>query len=129
MIDENFTCTSVRAKPKGFAAYLNRWRLRRGSCFLGSCFLLMFIMQTGLTWGPLVDNQFEHLSVKDGLSHNSVNCILQDREGFLWFGTNDGLNKYDGYVFTVLQPDPAKPNASFRNNRIGGMCEGRGNRL
>ena len=43
-----------------------------------------------------IANQFDHLSVKDGLSNNSVNCILQDREGFMWSGTNDGLDKYDG---------------------------------
>ncbi len=44
---------------------------------------------------------FEHISVEHGLSQSSVNCILQDDKGFLWFGTNDGLNKYDGYSFTV----------------------------
>ncbi|RYF47160.1 MAG: hypothetical protein EOO39_48725, partial [Cytophagaceae bacterium] len=37
-----------------------------------------------------IANQFDHLSVKDGLSNNSVNCILQDREGFIWLGTNEG---------------------------------------
>ncbi len=74
-------------------------------------------------------NHFEHLSVKDGLSNNSVNCILQDREGFIWFGTNDGLNKYDGYTFTVLQADLDKPDQSFQNNRISGLCEDHKNRL
>ncbi|WP_338873788.1 two-component regulator propeller domain-containing protein [Spirosoma sp. SC4-14] len=74
-------------------------------------------------------NTFEHLSVKDGLSNNSVNCILQDREGFMWFGTNDGLNKYDGYAFTALKPDPGNPMHSFRNNQISGFCEGNNNHL
>ena len=74
-------------------------------------------------------NNFEHLSVKDGLSNNSVNCILQDREGYLWFGTNDGLNKYDGYKFTALQADLNNPNRSLQHNVISGLCEDRKNRL
>jgi signal transduction histidine kinase/ligand-binding sensor domain-containing protein len=48
--------------------------------------------------------QFQHLSLKDGLSQNSVYCILQDHQGFFWFGTQDGLNRYDGYEFTVYRP-------------------------
>ncbi|MBD2702040.1 response regulator [Spirosoma sp. BT702] len=79
--------------------------------------------------GKSIVNQFEHLSVKDGLSDNSVNCILQDREGFMWFGTNDGLNKYDGYNFTVLKSDPNDPQHSFQNDLLSGLCEDHANRL
>lgn len=43
--------------------------------------------------------KFKHLSTKDGLSQSSVIAILQDRKGYLWFGTRDGLNKYDGSKF------------------------------
>jgi hypothetical protein len=50
--------------------------------------------------------KFERISVAHGLSHSTVNCILQDRYGFMWFGTDDGLNKYDGYSFTVYRHDP-----------------------
>lgn len=77
---------------------------------------------------PII-NQFEHLSVKDGLSNNSVNCLLQDREGYMWFGTNEGLNKYDGNTFTVWQPDPGNPTHSFQNSHITGLCEDHSNRL
>jgi diguanylate cyclase (GGDEF)-like protein len=45
--------------------------------------------------------RFTHLSVDDGLSQSSVLQILQDRKGLLWFGTQEGLNRYDGYRFTV----------------------------
>src|ERR1035437_9208923 len=38
---------------------------------------------------------FEHLDINSGLSQNHVRCILQDSQGFMWFGTSDGLNKYD----------------------------------
>jgi diguanylate cyclase (GGDEF)-like protein len=47
--------------------------------------------------------RFERISVSHGLSHNTVYSILQDRQGFLWFGTEDGLNRYDGYNFKVLR--------------------------
>ena len=53
--------------------------------------------------------RFERLSIEQGLSQNSVKCILQDNKGFMWFGTQDGLNKYDGYNFTIYKPDPDDP--------------------
>jgi len=49
---------------------------------------------------------FEHLTVEDGLPENSVRCILQDHLGYMWFGTQNGLVKYDGYNMTVYQPEP-----------------------
>ena len=50
--------------------------------------------------------RFEHIGIEDGLSQSTFTVILQDRNGFLWFGTEDGLNRYDGYTFTVFKPDP-----------------------
>src|SRR5687768_9612567 len=49
---------------------------------------------------------FRHLTIADGLSQNAVSAILQDRRGFMWFGTKDGLNRYDGYQFNVYRHDP-----------------------
>lgn len=46
---------------------------------------------------------FKHLEVSDGLSNNSVNTIFKDRDGFMWFGTTTGLNRYDGYTFKIYQ--------------------------
>jgi ligand-binding sensor domain-containing protein/signal transduction histidine kinase len=46
--------------------------------------------------------KFEHLSIEDGLSQSVVFSILQDRNGYIWFGTQDGLNRYDGIDFTVF---------------------------
>ncbi|UFH53580.1 two-component regulator propeller domain-containing protein [Spirosoma sp. KNUC1025] len=85
--------------------------------------------RTSIAQNQPVINQFDHLSVKDGLSNNSVNCILQDREGFMWFGTNDGLNKYDGYTFTTLKSSVNESAHSFQNNQIMGFCEDHKNRL
>jgi len=54
---------------------------------------------------------FEHISVEQGLSQSTVHCILQDRKGFLWFGTDAGLNRYDGFRFQVFHPEKGQANA------------------
>lgn len=53
--------------------------------------------------------RFDHLSVVDGLSQNSVNDIYQDSEGYMWFATQDGLNRFDGYEFTQYMEDGSIP--------------------
>jgi ligand-binding sensor domain-containing protein/signal transduction histidine kinase len=55
--------------------------------------------------------RFDHISIEQGLSQSSVRVIFQDRRGFLWFGTEDGLNRYDGYTFKIYKPDPDVPNS------------------
>lgn len=59
--------------------------------------------------------RFKHLSINDGLSQNAVFSISQDRDGFMWFGTKDGLNKFDGYSFTVYYHEPNNPNSISAN--------------
>ncbi|HEV9036017.1 MAG TPA: two-component regulator propeller domain-containing protein, partial [Puia sp.] len=49
---------------------------------------------------------FRHLQVENGLSNNAVICSLQDNRGFLWFGTKDGLDRFDGYSFKIFRNDP-----------------------
>ena len=52
------------------------------------------------------DIKFEYLTPDEGLSHSTVESILQDKVGFMWFGTASGLNKYDGYKFTKYYHSP-----------------------
>ncbi len=52
---------------------------------------------------------FERLAQEQGLSQATVTCMLQDRVGFLWFGTQDGLNRFDGYRFEVFKTDATDP--------------------
>jgi ligand-binding sensor domain-containing protein/serine phosphatase RsbU (regulator of sigma subunit) len=65
---------------------------------------------------------FNHLTVEDGLSQSAVTCIFQDQKGFMWFGTQDGLNKYDGYKFKIFKNDPADP-TSLTGNFIFSIYE------
>jgi signal transduction histidine kinase/ligand-binding sensor domain-containing protein len=63
---------------------------------------------------PLIDARdiaFRHLTTKDGLSHSIVNRIVQDDQGFMWFGAQAGLNRYDGYRFRVYKHDHTNPNS------------------
>jgi len=66
--------------------------------------------------------KFDNISIKDGLSQSSPNCIFQDSHGFLWIGTEDGLNKYDGYTFQVFKPEQGNIN-SISNPRILSIYE------
>lgn len=52
---------------------------------------------------------FRHYQVEDGLSDNMATCCVQDKDGYIWIGTRDGLNRFDGYSFKVFRNDPDDP--------------------
>lgn len=66
--------------------------------------------------------KFSHITSEQGLSMGVVNCVLQDSRGFMWFGTQDGLNKYDGYNITVFKNNQLDSN-SLSNNFINALYE------
>jgi len=68
------------------------------------------------------DIKFERISVEQGLSNGIVHCILQDHQGFMWFATEDGLNKYDGYKFTTYRHVP-DDSTTLANNYITTIYE------
>jgi len=68
--------------------------------------------------------RFDHLTVEDGLSNNVANTVIQDQTGFMWFATEDGLNRYDGYSFKIFRHDPENSN-SISDNNIWALCEDR----
>ena len=84
-----------------------------------STFSLLLFFSEILSQGNI---KFNHLTVEDGLSQSSVTCILQDRRGFMWFGTQDGLNRYDGYNFKIFKSDPSDT-TSLTDNFIFSIFE------
>lgn len=59
--------------------------------------------------------RFNHITINDGLSQSSVTCIFQDQKGFMWFGTQDGLNRFDGYNFKIFKNIPNDENSLTEN--------------
>jgi len=68
--------------------------------------LYLFLLVTHKTIAQSPVLYFRNLGTNNGLSHNKVNCILQDKRGFVWIGTDDGLNRYDGQRFQTYRHNP-----------------------
>lgn len=64
--------------------------------------------------------EFEQFSSQEGLSQNSVYCLLQDKRHFIWIGTQDGLNQFDGYTFKVYKTDTVN---SISSNKVNAILE------
>lgn len=84
------------------------------------CFLLLCSPQ----FLKAQELKFNHISTDQGLSVGALNCLLQDSRGFMWFGTQDGLNKYDGYTMTVYKHNQLDSN-SLSSNFISCLYEDR----
>lgn len=71
---------------------------------------------------------FKHYEVENGLSNNAVICIMQDHLGFMWFGTRDGLNRFDGLSYKIFRNDPSKKN-TIGSNAIMSLSEDDENKI
>ncbi len=85
--------------------------------------ILFFVVLPQLYAAEHTNFHFKNIQVDEGLSENTVFCILQDSKGYIWFGTKDGLNRFDGTNFRVFRHDDANP-ASLGNNFIRSLLEG-----
>ncbi len=71
---------------------------------------------------PAENIAFHHITIKDGLANNRVDCMLQDHEGYLWFGTKRGLCRYNGYEFKIFKSRPGDT-LSLRYHQISSLFE------
>jgi signal transduction histidine kinase/CheY-like chemotaxis protein/ligand-binding sensor domain-containing protein len=84
--------------------------------------LFTFWAFSGFSQNPSL--KFEHVGTREGLSQINVNCIIQDSRGFMWIGSRNGLNRYDGYKFVTFRYD-AKNEQTLSNNMITDLAEDR----
>ena len=78
-------------------------------------FLAVLLLVSCQIWAGSPSLRFEEITLKDGLSQATVLDILQDDQGFMWFATQDGLNRFDGYDFVVYRHDKNDPNSLSEN--------------
>ena len=94
---------------------------KESSEFLAELIVLILVLFTNL-YSQNQGIKFTHLTSEDGLSINRVSEIIQDKRGFIWIGTSDGLNMYDGYNFKTFLPNALDSN-SISSYTINAMCE------
>jgi signal transduction histidine kinase/ligand-binding sensor domain-containing protein/CheY-like chemotaxis protein len=95
-----------------------------GKSLLLSLFVILNLSQANDLYPrePDIHITFEHLTVQQGLSDNTIFCILQDSKGFMWFGTQEGLNRFDGYGFKIYPNNP-KTAYSLSNGNTWSLFE------
>jgi len=84
------------------------------------CIILLLFLTVGGT--AQIKCKIEHYSTEDGLSHDGVMNILKDRDGFMWFGTWDGINRFDGHNFVTYKTRPGD-SSSLKINRVDNIKE------
>ncbi|MEM6844692.1 MAG: two-component regulator propeller domain-containing protein [Bacteroidota bacterium] len=89
-----------------------------GENFYWSVFFLVLYAANSLGQ-PVI--RFGHFSTREGLSQSTVNCMVRDQRGYMWIGTADGLNRYDGYQFSIYRPTGT--HQSISHNTILSIAE------
>ncbi len=84
-------------------------------------FIILFFVLGDISAQDNKIKSFQHLSISEGLAHNGVTSILEDSRGYIWIGTYDGLNRYDGYEFEVFKS--TVDNDLLYSNRVRTISE------
>ncbi|MBI4750183.1 MAG: hypothetical protein HY774_16990 [Acidobacteria bacterium] len=100
------------------------WEMVCSFTFYLTSFYLVFLLLPLTVQAQLVAFRFDRFGVDQGLSSQIVTCVLRDHVGYLWVGTESGLNRYDGYTFKVFLPNPKKKK-SLQDGSITTLFEDR----
>jgi len=100
----------------------------RGALILFFCLLLVFKTSKSEAIDAVNNLNFDFYSQEHGLSNNQIHSILQDKEGWMWFGTSQGACRFDGYKFTVFKNDP-EDSTSLTGNLVRAVYEDRKGQL
>jgi ligand-binding sensor domain-containing protein/signal transduction histidine kinase len=84
--------------------------------------VFLFFLLISVAQAAPLSLRFEHLGVEQGLTQESVSAIIQDKHGYIWLGTQAGLNRYHGYRVTPFKNDPANPR-SLQDNYVQALYE------
>ncbi|WP_299494633.1 two-component regulator propeller domain-containing protein [uncultured Shewanella sp.] len=125
LLKQLLTLSINRSLKRSLNQSLNRltWLLFAA---LLSCLCLLVTAKSA--FGLAVQAKFSHVNVKHGLSQNTVTAMAQSAKGYLWLGTQDGLNRFDGYDVTVFRHDKAQAH-SLSNHIIRSLYLDSGDRL
>ncbi len=119
----NFILTDMNRKLNDLKKWYGKW-LTMWTFF--SFLLISFSIQQNFAQETF--NELQKLSTEQGLSQSTVTCIFQDSDGFMWFGTFSGLNRFDGYNLIENRFDPSNQH-SVSDNHIRTICQDTANVL
>lgn len=93
-----------------------------------SIIIMLIAINTGILKVDAFDNiNFKNITIEEGLSQSTVETMIQDSKGYLWFGTNDGLNRYNGYEFKIYKNNKNSKNSLVSNYIIDIKEDNQGN--
>src|SRR4051812_48108244 len=93
------------------------------------CYLVLLLQAISLcTFSQNRPIHFQHIGSREGLSELNINCIMQDSRGFIWVGTRDGLNRYDGNKFKVFK-NTVSDNNCISNSFVQDILEDKNGNL
>lgn len=97
-------------------------RLRRSTAFIVSTVIIFLFISDTKVYSLENELKFKRITIEDGLSQGTVEAIFQDSKGYMWFGTGEGLNRYDGYEFKVYKHN-VKDHNSLTSNYVDAIIE------